>query len=153
MIKKSEILTFSCYNVLRRNMNYEFFKKFNESYSRDFFFNYIWPLSLGVCLGAKSLQSCPNLCNPMGWSLPGSPVHWILQARILEWVTMTFSRGSSQLIGQTQGSSIRGRFLTVWEHLYGHLTKIYNGHYMELSTYFSRGPSLTKPESLGYNYP
>ena len=39
---------------------------------------------------AKSLQSCPTLCNPMDCSLLGSSVHGILQARILEWVTMPF---------------------------------------------------------------
>ena len=44
---------------------------------------------------AKSLQSCPTLCDPMDRSLPGSSVHGILQARILEWVAMPFSRGSS----------------------------------------------------------
>ena len=45
---------------------------------------------------AKLLQSCPTLCNPMDHSPPGSSVHGILQARILEWVAMPSSRGSSQ---------------------------------------------------------
>ena len=40
-------------------------------------------------------QSCPTLCNPVDCSLPGFYVHGILQARILEWVTISFSRGSS----------------------------------------------------------
>ena len=40
---------------------------------------------------AKSLQSCPTLCDPVDGSPPGSPVHGILQARILEWVAITFS--------------------------------------------------------------
>ena len=39
-----------------------------------------------MCVHAKLLQSCPTLCNPMDCSLPGSSVHGILQARILEWV-------------------------------------------------------------------
>ena len=39
---------------------------------------------------AKSLQSCLNLCNPMDYSPPGSSVHGILQARILEWVAIPF---------------------------------------------------------------
>ena len=42
-----------------------------------------------------SLQSCPTLCNPRDCSPPGSSVHGILQARILEWVATPFSRGSS----------------------------------------------------------
>ena len=46
----------------------------------------------GACvLPAKLLQLCPTLCNPMHYSLPGSSVHGILQARILEWVAVPFS--------------------------------------------------------------
>ena len=45
---------------------------------------------------AKSLQSCPTLCDPIDGSPPGSPVPGILQARTLEWVAISFSRGSSQ---------------------------------------------------------
>ena len=47
------------------------------------------------------LQSCPTLCGPMEQSLPGSCVHGILQVRILEWIVMPSSRGSSQLRDQT----------------------------------------------------
>ena len=50
-------------------------------------------------------QSCPDLCNPMDCSLPGCFVQGILQARILEWVAIPFSRGSSQPRDQTQGSN------------------------------------------------
>ena len=42
-------------------------------------------------------QSCPTLCNPMNCSLLGSSIHRILQARILEWVAISFPRGSSLL--------------------------------------------------------
>ena len=44
---------------------------------------------------AKSLQSCPTLCDTTDYSLPGSSVHGILEARILEWVAIPFSRRSS----------------------------------------------------------
>ena len=44
----------------------------------------------------KLLQSCLTLCDPLGCSLPGFSVHGILQARILEWIAMPFSRTSSQ---------------------------------------------------------
>ena len=44
----------------------------------------------------KSLHSCPTLCDPMDYNPPGSSLHGILQARILEWVAMPFFRGSSQ---------------------------------------------------------
>ena len=50
-----------------------------------------------LCMHAKSLQSCPTLWDPMDYSPPGSPVHGILQARILEGVAMPSSRGSSCL--------------------------------------------------------
>ena len=63
---------------------------------------------------AKSLQSCPTLCNPTDCSPPGPSVHGILQARILEWVAMPFSRGSSPPRDQTRVSSIScfGSFTT-----------------------------------------
>ena len=53
------------------------------------------------------------LNNPMDYSLPGSSVHEISQARILEWVAMPSSRGSSRPRDQIQVSGIAGRFFTV----------------------------------------
>ena len=64
---------------------------------------------------AKSLQSYPTPCDRIDCSPPGSSVHEILQARILEWVAMTSSRGSSQPMDQTQvscSSCIAARFFT-----------------------------------------
>ena len=55
----------------------------------------------------KVAQSCPTLCNTMGYR-----VHGTLQARILEWVAIPFSRGSSQPRDPAQVSRIAGRFLT-----------------------------------------
>ena len=55
----------------------------------------------------KVTQSCLNLCNPMDYE-----VHGILHARILEWVAVPFSRGSSQPRDQTQVSHIAGGFFT-----------------------------------------
>ena len=49
-----------------------------------------------MLLCARSLQLCPTLCDPMDYSPPGSSVHGIFQARILEWVAISSSRGSSQ---------------------------------------------------------
>ena len=48
------------------------------------------------CMPAKSLQSCPTLCESIDYSPPGSFVHGILQARIMEWVAMSSSMGSSK---------------------------------------------------------
>ena len=47
-----------------------------------------------ACVCVQSLQSCLNLCNPMDSGPPDSSVHGILQARILEWVAISLSRGS-----------------------------------------------------------
>ena len=58
-------------------------------------------------------QSCPTLCNPMDYSPPGSSVHGIIQTRILQWVVMPSSRGSSQPRDRTQVSHIAGGFFTV----------------------------------------
>ena len=57
-----------------------------------------------ACVSAHSVMS--DFCNPMGCSLPGSSVHGISQIRILEWVTISFSRGSSQPRDQTWVSCV-----------------------------------------------
>ena len=59
-------------------------------------------------------QSCPTLCDPMDCSLPGSSVHGIFQARILEWVAISFSKRSSRLRDWTRVSRIIGRHFTIW---------------------------------------
>ena len=62
---------------------------------------------------AKSLQSCPTLCNPMDWG-PQAPLSMrILQARKLEWVVMPSSRGSYQPNDRTLVSCIAGGFFTI----------------------------------------
>ena len=73
------------------------------------YLNSSWVMDI---VSAQSLQWCLTLCDPMDYSPPGSSVHGISQARILEWVTISFSRGSSQLRDETQVSHIAGRFFT-----------------------------------------
>ena len=58
------------------------------------------------CLRAQLLQSCPTQWDPIDCSPPGSSVHGILQARVLEWVAISFSRGSSRPTDWTCVSSI-----------------------------------------------
>ena len=58
-----------------------------------------------MCMQAKSLQSRPALCDSMDCSLPGSSVRGIFQARILEWVAISFSRESSSPRDQVTSSS------------------------------------------------
>ena len=59
-------------------------------------------------------QSCPTLCDPIDCSLPGSSVHGIFQAIVLEWIAISFSRGSSQPRARTRVSWIVDRRFTVW---------------------------------------
>ena len=59
-------------------------------------------------------QSCPTLWDPMDYSPPGSSVHGILKARVLEWVAISFSRRPSQPRDQTQVSCIASGHFTVW---------------------------------------
>ena len=68
-------------------------------------------LQLALSLAA---QLCPALCDPVDCSPPGSSVHGILQARILEWVTTLSFRGSFQPSDWTQVSGITGRIFTLW---------------------------------------
>ena len=68
-------------------------------------FSYVWA---ELCLVT---QLCPTFCGPMDCSPPGSSVHGIFQARILEWVVISYSRGSSQPSDQTH-ICLAGRFLT-----------------------------------------
>ena len=68
-------------------------------------------ISQCVCVCA---QSCPTLCGLMNGSPPGSSVHGIFQARILDWGAIPFSRGTSQPRDRTWVSHIADRFLIVW---------------------------------------
>ena len=73
-----------------------------------------------VCVCAKSLQSCPTLCDPMDCCPSDSSVHGILQARILEWVAVLSSRGSSQPREQTHISPVAclgWQVLSHWRYL------------------------------------
>ena len=63
-----------------------------HSFLRDFVSKNISKINLLLAAAAaKSLQSCPTLCNPIDGSAPGSPIPGILQARTLEWVAISFS--------------------------------------------------------------
>ena len=95
--------------------------------------------------------SCPTLCNTMDSSLASSSVHGILQARIMEWVAIPFSRGSSQPRNWTQVSCIAGRFFTIWatwESLnYTHThTYIYTHTYIHIFLLETHKKSLIRKE-------
>ena len=86
---------------------------------------------LHMCVHAKSLQSCPTLCNPMNYRPPVSSVHEILQARILEWVAMPpedFPNPRIEPMSLTSLALVSGFFITsaTWEALYAlKLAKFY----------------------------
>ena len=88
-------------------------------------------------------QSCLTLCDPVDCSLQGSSVHGIFQARVLEWVAISFSRESSQPKDQTRVSRIVGRHFTVWATreatIKGH--KVSAGPVLEISALWNHPPS------------
>ena len=63
-------------------------------------------------------QSCLTLCDPMDYNLPGSSVHEILGARVLGWVAIPFSGGSSRPRDRIWVSCIADRFFTIWAIIY-----------------------------------
>ena len=78
-----------------------------------------------VCVCAQQLQLCPTLCDPVDCSPPASSVHGIFPARILEWVAMSSSRGSSQPRDQTCISQVScfSRQVLYHQHHLGSFTK------------------------------
>ena len=73
----------------------------------------LWYRPLDLLCVCLVTQLCPTLWDFMNCSPPGSSVHGILQARILEWVAIPFPRGSSQHKNQIQVSCIAGWFFTI----------------------------------------
>ena len=71
------------------------------------------PIQIICCCCYLVAKFSPTLCDPMDCSPPGSTVHGISQARILEWVAISFSKGSSQPRDQTCISFIAGRFFSI----------------------------------------
>ena len=88
-----------------------------------YFITLFLSLVICLCIHAKSLESCPTLCDPMDYSLPVSSVHEILQIRVLEWVTVLSSRGSSHTRmkpASCMSPALAGRFFitsATWEGL------------------------------------
>ena len=98
-----------CYNIAAMGK----FKPLYDSLLNGLIFSNTW---LPKIFGSECevTQSFLTLCDPMDCSPPGSSVHGILQARILEWVAISFSRGSSQPRDRTWVSCIAGRRFILW---------------------------------------
>ena len=74
----------------------------------------VFSFSVAYSMKVLVAQSCLTLCNPMNYSPPDFSVPRFLQARILEWVAISFTRGSSQPRDPTWVSRIADSFFTVW---------------------------------------
>ena len=90
----------------------------HSDYSHTLFYKivdilFFWHPFFIVKVKALVAQLCPTLCNPMDCGSIGFSVHGSPQARILEWVAIAFSRGSSRPRDQTHVSRFAGRFFTI----------------------------------------
>ena len=74
-------------------------------------------ISIATVAAAKSLQSCPTLCDPIDGSPPGSPIPGILQARTLEWVAVSFSNPWKWKV-KVKSLSRVWLFMTLWTAAY-----------------------------------
>ena len=110
---------------------------------------------------AKSLGSCPTLCDPTDYYPQSSPVHGIFQARILEWVAMPFSRASSQPRDRTLVPlALEGRFFTtstVWgvsrsPHEHPNLMMFYPLEYMMAQCNEHSWPSISAASSIFHQW-
>ena len=118
-----------------------------------FFFFFFKEAQCSMLCYAKSLQSCPTLCNPIDGSLPGSPVPGILQARTLEWVAISFSNACTMLwIAQSCSSSYAAIFMGRVLFLFLHLTPFNTFYPFETQRrtsaleMFSRNKTNEKPQ-------
>ena len=109
------------------------------------------PVSLGILVVAMVVlvaQLCPTLCDPTDCSPPGSSVHGVLQARILEWVAISFSRW---LLSRTRNSIIFFLFLNKWQNFslsFHSFDKYLLGTYTNLPARLSRIQSLIRDDPL-----
>ena len=92
---------------------------------------------------SKVTQSCPTLCDPMDCSLPGSSLHGILQARVLEWVAISFSRGSSQPRDRSQVSCIPGVSIFYFHGCNHHLQWFWSQKKIKSDTVSTVSPSIS----------
>ena len=102
-------------------------------------------ITAAAAAAAKSLQSCPTLCDPMDGSPPGSPVPGILQARTLEWVAIPFSNAWKWKVKVKLLSCVR-LFATPWTATYQAPLSMW----FSRQEYWSGVPLPSPPQSLGY---
>ena len=91
--------------------------------------------------------SCLTLCNSIECNPPGSSAHGILQARILAWVAIPFSRESSQPRNQSRVSCTSGKFFTIWTTREAHKTLITSSKFMYVTILHFAFYIISLPES------
>ena len=105
------------YGVALSRTRLKWLSSSSSSYTKDVWYpKHMIRCSTSLKSESEVTPSCPTLCDHVDCSLLGSSVHGILQARILEWTAISFSRGSSQPRDQTWVSHIAGRPSTLWSH-------------------------------------
>ena len=104
------------------------------------------PWAVSPSTAAKSLQSCPTLCDPIDVSPPGSPVPGILQARTLEWVAISFSNAGKWKVKSESEVAQSCLLATPWTA--AHQAPPYMG--FSRQEYRSGVPLTSPPLSLGY---
>ena len=100
-----------------------------------------------ICtLWSEVAQSCPTLCDPMDYSLPGFSIHRIFQARVLEWVAIYFTRGSTWHKDQIWVSRIAGRGVTLRATMSSHMHSQFSS--VQFSSVAQLHPTLCEPMNL-----
>ena len=113
----SHISLIGSFNIPREPNPYSSSCRYEKHEIQDIFkgkIALVFRFALSIAVVVLAAQSCATVCNPIDCSPLGPSVHGILQARILEWIDIFFSRESSQPRDQTKVSCISGRFFTVW---------------------------------------
>ena len=110
-----------------------------------------------VCVCSVA-RSCPTPRDPMNYSLPGSSVHGVLQARILEWVSISLSRGSSQI--KLVSPALQCRFFNYWTTrevppFLNYLKNVMNDWFSLMVQMVKHLPTMweTRVQSLGWEDP
>ena len=117
----------------------------NFTFRKNFKNSTKFPASLHIESESEVAQSCPTLCDPMDCSLPGSSVHGIFQAIVLEWVAISFSSGSSRPRDGTQVSRIVDRRFTIWA-----TRKVLLAYKYQIHSTMSKSKKLTENNWLIY---
>ena len=106
---------------------------------------------IAVC-ESEVAQSCPTLCDSVDCSPPGSSIHGILQAKILEWVAISFSRISSRSRDWTQVSRIAGRRFNLWATIAECRNLFYHSHHSMLIVPSYSVTNSSVPRVISYFY-